>query len=83
MRRTTWMPFHRSHPALSGRLYAGMPSQTVLPDATHYAYPAYWSANFTGCEWVEKPCLDPLPANEQCLFFVVRGALCACSQMQC
>jgi len=60
-----------------------MPSQTVLPDATHYAYPAYWSANFTGCEWVEKPCLDPLPANEQCLFFVVRAALRACSQMQC
>lgn len=50
-----------------------MPSQVVAPSFTQFAYPAYWSANFTGCSWVQKPCLDPLPASQQCLFFLVRA----------
>lgn len=54
-------------------LYSGMPSQLAAPSFTQFAYPAYWSANFTGCTWVQKPCLDPLPATQQCLFFLVRA----------
>lgn len=60
------------------RLYAGMPSQVVAPNYTQYAYPAYWSANFTSCAWVEKPCLDPLPATQRCLFFLCSNGTVAC-----
>lgn len=54
------------------RLYAGMPSQLVQPTATHFAYPSYWTANFTGCGWTERECIDPLPSKSSCLFFEAR-----------
>ena len=30
------------------------------------------------CAWSEKPCLDPLPQTQQCLYFTVRQACRKC-----